>query len=146
MIQNGILYLGVLLLLTSIVAYSEKKFKDRKLFKIIPGIVLIYIFGAILQTAGVFGDSTSNDVVYTEVKNLLLPAMLLLMLLQCDLRKIIRMGPKLLLTFFFAAITIVLGFTITYLLLKGFFAEDTWKAFAALSGSWTGGSANMVAL
>lgn len=146
MIQNGILYLGVLLLLTAIVAYSEKKFKDRKLFKIIPGIVIIYIFGAILQTAGVFGDSTSNDVVYTEVKNLLLPAMLLLMLLQCDLRKIIRMGPKLLLTFFFAAITIVLGFTITYLLLKGFYAEDTWKAFAALSGSWTGGSANMVAL
>jgi uncharacterized membrane protein len=146
LIQNGVLYLGVLLFLTAIVAYAEKKWKDSKLFKYIPGIVLIYIFGAVLQTAGVFADSASNDAVYTGVKDLLLPAMLILMLLHCDLRKIIKMGPKILLTFFFASLTIIVGFVITYSLLKGFYAEDTWKAFAALSGSWTGGSANMVAL
>ena len=145
MIQDGIVYLSVLLAFAALVALAEQKSRS-KLFKAVPGIIFIYIGGALMQTMGVFGTSESIDQTYSTVRSVLLPAMLILMLLHCDLRKIIKMGPKILLTFFAASLTIILGFTITYVLFKGLYAEGTWKAFAALSGSWTGGSANMVAL
>ncbi|WP_408011738.1 DUF819 domain-containing protein [Pseudalkalibacillus sp. A8] len=145
MIQDGIMYVSVLLVITAIIAIAEKRSRS-KFFKYVPGIVLIYLVCALLQTFGVFGATESNDTAYGTVRGVLLPAMLMLMLLHCDLRKIIRLGPKMLGAFFAASISIVAAFTITYILLKGFYAADTWKAFAALSASWTGGSANMVIL
>ncbi|UOE76177.1 DUF819 family protein [Parageobacillus thermoglucosidasius] len=145
MIQDGVVYLSILLAYVALIAFAEQKSKS-KLFKVVPGIIFIYVGGALMQTFGVFGKTNSIDNTYNTVRNVLLPAMLILMLLHCDLRKIIKMGPKILLTFFAASFTIIIGFTATYLLLKEFYAKDTWKAFAALSSSWTGGSANMVIL
>ncbi|WP_257348967.1 DUF819 domain-containing protein [Pseudalkalibacillus decolorationis] len=145
MIKDGIMYVSVLLAITAIIAIAEKK-SQSKFFKYVPGIVLIYLVGALLQTFGAFADSESNDAAYGTVRGLLLPAMLMLMLLHCDLRKIVRLGPKMLGAFFAASFSIIAGFTITYILLQGFYATGTWKAFAALSASWTGGSANMVIL
>ncbi|NNU92487.1 DUF819 family protein [Geobacillus sp. NFOSA3] len=145
MIQDGIVYLSILLAYVALIAFTEQKSKS-KLFKVVPGIIFIYVGGALMQTFGVFGKTDSIDNTYNTMRSVLLPAMLILMLLHCDLRKIIKMGPKILLTFFAASLTIIVGFTVTYVLFKGLYAEDTWKAFAALSASWTGGSANMVIL
>ncbi|QHN49122.1 DUF819 domain-containing protein [Geobacillus stearothermophilus] len=145
MVQDGVVYLSILLAYVALIAFTEQKSKS-KLFKIVPGIIFIYVGGALMQTFGVFGKTDSIDNTYNTMRSVLLPAMLILMLLHCDLRKIIKMGPKILLTFFAASLTIIVGFTVTYVLFKGLYAEDTWKAFAALSASWTGGSANMVIL
>jgi uncharacterized membrane protein len=144
-VQDGIVYLSILLAYVALIAFTEQKSKS-KLFKVVPGIIFIYVGGALMQTFGVFGKTDSIDNTYNTMRGVLLPAMLILMLLHCDLRKIIKMGPKILLTFFAASMTIIVGFTVTYVLFKGLYAEDTWKAFAALSASWTGGSANMVIL
>ncbi len=145
MIQDGVIFVCFLLAFTAAIAVAEKKI-GGKFFKYVPGIVLIYIGAALMKTFGLFSSSESVENAYSTVRGLLLPAMLMLMLLHCDLRKIIKLGPKMLLTFFAASISIVGGFTITYALLNGFYAADTWKAFSALSASWTGGSANMVIL
>jgi uncharacterized membrane protein len=144
-VQDGIVYLSILIAYVALIAFTEQKSKS-KLFKVVPGIIFIYVGGALMQTFGVFGKTDSIDNTYNTMRGVLLPAMLILMLLHCDLRKIIKMGPKILLTFFAASMTIIVGFTFTYVLFKGLYAEDTWKAFAALSASWTGGSANMVIL
>jgi uncharacterized membrane protein len=145
MIQDGVIYISLLIAFVAIIALAEKQI-GGKFFKYVPGIVLIYIGCALLKTFDVFSTSDSVETTYSTVRGLLLPAMLMLMLLQCDLRKVIRLGPKMILTFLAASLSIVAGFTITYALLKGFYAEGTWKAFAALTASWTGGSANMVIL
>ena len=79
-------------------------------------------------------------------KTNLLPVMIFLMLLRCDLRKIIKLGPRMLLGFFTASFSIILGFIIVYAFFKGRYEPDTWKSFAALSGSWMGGTGNMVAI
>ncbi|WP_077925572.1 DUF819 domain-containing protein, partial [Wohlfahrtiimonas larvae] len=76
----------------------------------------------------------------------LLPAMLVLMLLKCDVRSIIKLGPRMLLAFSCAVVSIFVAFVVVYVALQGFFIDGTWRAFGALAGSWTGGSANMVAL
>ncbi|MED3790543.1 DUF819 family protein [Peribacillus frigoritolerans] len=145
MIQDGVMFVCFLLAFTALIAVVEKKI-GGKFFKYVPGIVLIYIGAALMKTFGVFSDSESVESAYSTIRGLLLPAMLMLMLLQCDMRKIIRLGPKMLLTFFAASFSIIGGFTLTYVLMNGFYAEGTWKAFSALSASWTGGSANMVIL
>ncbi|WP_201714607.1 DUF819 family protein [Rossellomorea arthrocnemi] len=145
MIQDGVIYISLLIAFVAIIALAEKHI-GGKFFKYVPGIVLIYIGCALLKTFGVFSASESVDTTYSTVRGLLLPAMLMLMLLQCDLRKIMRLGPKIIFTFLAASLSIVAGFAITYALLQGYYAEGTWKAFAALNASWTGGSANMVIL
>ena len=48
--------------------------------------------------------------------------------------------------FLTASFGIVLGFVVVYAMLKGIYEPDTWKSFAALSGSWMGGTGNMVAI
>ncbi|SFE89944.1 DUF819 family protein [Alteribacillus iranensis] len=143
MIQDSFLYLGVLMGLAAIVAYLEKTFSGRKFFKFVPGIVLIYFGGAFLKTTGILGDSEVIDSTYSNVRDVLLPTLILLMLLNCDLRKLVKLGPKMLLGYAIAVVSIVAGFVVTYLIFQGFYAENTWQAFGALAGSWTGGSANL---
>ena len=51
-----------------------------------------------------------QSAVYKSVKNPILYAMLFIMLLRCDLKKIIKLGPKMLIGFFAATLSIGLGF------------------------------------
>lgn len=145
MIQEGFLYLGVLVGLAGLVAYIEKTktFQQNRFFKYLPGIVLIYLGGAFLKTSGIIGDTDAIDDTYGNVRDILLPMLILLMLVNIDFRKLVKLGPKMLFGYIIAVASIIVGFIVTYFILKGFYAPDTWKAFGALSGSWTGGSANM---
>src|SRR5699024_2636261 len=89
-------------------------------------------------------DDTADT--YDNVKDELLPAMLMIMLLKCDLRSIIKLGPRLLGRYLVAVVSILNGCIIVFAIIKTFYASDPWRTFGALAGSWTGGSANMVAL
>src|SRR5699024_2212274 len=90
----GLIYLSILVVLAAFMLSIAQKFSNNRLLKIIPAILLIYIGAAVLQTSGVFANNESIDGVYTNVKVALLPAMLMIMLLKCDIRSIIRLGPR----------------------------------------------------
>lgn len=72
--------------------------------------------------------------------------MLFLMLLRCDLKKIIKLGPKMLIGFFAASLSICTGFIVSYAIFHKMLGPDSWKALGALCGSWLGGSGNMLAV
>ncbi|SDH57359.1 Uncharacterized membrane protein [Aneurinibacillus thermoaerophilus] len=146
MIKDGFMYLSVLVALAAVMVALEKRFRTKGLFKFIPGIVLIYIGAALMNTFGLFSESDSISSTNRTIRSALLPGMLALMLLKCDIREVFKLGPRMLGAFFSAVFSILIGFTVTYVIFKGFYVQDTWKAFGALAGSWTGGSANMVAL
>ena len=76
---------------------------------------------------------------------LLLVALILLML-AVDLKSILRLGPMALFMVVAGSVGIVLGAVVSFLLFGAYLPEESWKAFAALSGSWIGGTANMVAI
>lgn len=145
MITDGFLYLGVLSALAGALVLLVNRTNIR-LFTYIPAFVLLYIGAATLNTVGVFGESESIEATGEAVQDALLPAMILLLLFKCDIRRIIKLGPKLLLTFFVTAVSIVIGFVVAYLVFRAALDSEAWKALGALSGSWTGGSANMVAV
>jgi uncharacterized membrane protein len=145
MITDGLLMLGVLLGLSCVLIVLEKT-TGWKLFKYVPGMVLMYLLCATLNTLGVFGQDDATRAPIEEVKNVLLPAMIFLYLFGCDLRKIIRLGPKLLLTMFVASASLFIGMVLVYTIFASALHPEAWKVFGALLASWTGGSANMVAV
>lgn len=145
MITTGFSYVAFLIFFASMMVLAEKKTKS-KFFKYAPAIVLIYFVVMLLSTFGVWQKTDSTTAAYKALKGNLLPAMIFLMLLKCDLRKISKLGPKMILGFFSASITIGIGFIVSYVIFRGGFEADTWKAFAALAGSWMGGTGNMVAI
>lgn len=145
MITDGFLFISLLIAIAAVLVYLDKA-RGLPVFRYVPGFVFLYLIAALLNTVGVFGESDSIDAVGGGVKDALLPAMIMLLLFQCDVRKIIKLGPKLLLTYAATAVSIMLGFVITFTVLKGVLDAEAWKGLAALAASWTGGSANMAAV
>lgn len=145
MITDGFFFLATLIGIAAVLVYLEKR-RGMAVFTYVPGFVFLYLIAATLNTLGVFGQTDSIDAVGSGVKDALLPAMIMLLLFQCDVRQIIKLGPKLMLTYTAAVVSIFAGFVVAFLLFKGVLDPEAWKGFAALAGSWTGGSANMVAV
>jgi uncharacterized membrane protein len=145
MITSGFTYLAVILFFSGAVVWTEKVVNGR-LFKYLPAVVLIYLGTMVLSTGGLWKKTAEVDLYYNTTKTILLPVMIFLMLLRCDLRKIIKLGPRMLTGFFTASLSIMLGFVSVYAIFKNMYETTTWKSFAALSGSWIGGTGNMVAV
>ena len=145
MIENGFIYVVLLTMTAASIVFLEKK-TEAKVFEYLPSIVIIYFVVMLLSTFGVWQKSESVTATYKLLKSNLLPAMIFLMLLSADMREILKLGKKMLLTFFLASVSIAIGFIATFSLLYTYFEPGSWKAFAALSGSWMGGTANMVAI
>ena len=145
MIENGFTYLAVLMIIAASIVYTEKK-SQHKIFEYLPAIVIIYFMVMLASTFGLWHKTESITATYKSVKSNLLPAMIFLMLLLADMREIFKLGKKMLLTFLLASTSIALGFIGMFALFHTSFGEESWKAFAALSGSWMGGTANMVAI
>jgi len=145
MIENGFTYLAVLMMIAASIVYTEKKSQHR-LFEYLPAIVIIYFVVMLASTFGLWHKTESVTATYKSVKSNLLPAMIFLMLLLADMREIFKLGTKMLLTFLLASTSIALGFVGMFALFHSSFGAESWKPFAALSGSWMGGTANMVAI
>lgn len=148
MIQNGFLYFSTLVFLTAILVSLPQIFSGKtakRIFRFAPPVVLIYLGMMSLCTVHFWNlDSTKN--VYVQLKNPLLYAMLFIMLLRCDMKIIIKLGPRMLLGFLAATLSIGLGFVISYALFQPLLGNEAWKSLGALCGSWMGGGGNMLAI
>ncbi len=145
MIESGFGYLALLVGLAAATVYAEKR-SGWKLWEYLPAIVAIYFGVMLLSSFGLWSRNEEITNLYKTLKTHLLPSMIFLMLLGADLRKIAHLGRKMLLGFFLASFSIAAGFVGMYALLGGLFGPDGWKPFAALCGSWMGGTGNMVAI
>jgi len=145
MIEDGFSYLALLAMISSVVVYGERHYRWR-VFEYLPAIVIIYFIVMLLSTVGLWSKTPDITATYKSIKSDILPAMIFLLLLQADLREIAKIGKKMLLTFLLASVSIALGFVGMFIIFHSYFEPDAWKAFSALSGSWMGGTANMVAI
>lgn len=148
MIKDGFIYIAALVFIAAVLICLPKIFKGKvaqKIFKFAPPIVLIYLGLMVLCTLKLWDLDATADA-YSALKNPLLYAMLFIMLLRCDLKKIIKLGPKMLIGFFSATVSIGLGFVVAYAIMHNFLGEGAWKSLGALCGSWMGGGGNMLAI
>jgi uncharacterized membrane protein len=138
-------YLAVMLLAAGLFPAVERRFNWR-IFNVLPPIVLTYLFVTSLAVSGLW---TVNDEIRAAQGMLtthLVPALLFLLMINCDLRAIWRLGPRVLAVFVCATIALFIAFIGTFLLYHRWLPGDAWQPLAALSGSWMGGTANMVAV
>ncbi len=148
MITDGFMYIAALIFIAALLVCLPKIFKGKipqKIFKFAPPIVLIYLGLMLLCTLKLWNLEATADA-YNGLKNPILYAMLFIMLLRCDLKKIIRLGPKMLIGFFAATLSIGLGFVVAYMIMSGALGADAWQSLGALCGSWMGGGGNMLAI
>ena len=146
MIASGFMYIASLTLFAGIVASLEMKYKDTAFFRYIPTPVILYVGCMLFATFDLWAANDEVKMAYKTVRGHIIPAMIFVMLLRCDIRKILRLGPRMLLGFFSATFTIMAGFAVMFYFMKDGFAPEAWKTFGALAGSWIGGTANMVAI
>ncbi len=145
MISDGFSYVALLMFIAGSLKLLESRVGGR-FFELLPAIVLLYGLVMGVASLGVWEKSESVNAAYGALRNNLLPAMIFLMLLKSDLRQIRKLGRQMLLAFAVAAVSICIAFTVAFALFNPLLPPEAWKSFAALSGSWMGGTGNMVAI
>lgn len=148
MIKDGFMYIAALIFIAGVLVCLPKIIKGewaQKFFSFAPPVVLIYLGMMVFCTVNLWDYEATADT-YSSMKNPILYAMLFIMLLRCDLKKIVKLGPKMLIGFFTATVSIGLGFVVSYALLHNVLGAGAWKALGALCGSWMGGGGNMLAI
>ena len=144
MITNGFTYIAFLMFLAGILLAAEK-YTKWKVFGYIPPLVWIYVLNMVFCTMGLYNSDACSST-YSALKNNLLYAMIFVMLLRCDFRKLAKLGGRMVAIFLGCTVTLAIGFLIGYPMFKGTLGTNTWAAVAALYASWVGGSANMAAM
>ncbi len=114
-----------------------------RLFAVVPPVLWCYFVPMLLRTAGALPASSP---VYDGMSSYGLLVALFLMMLSIDLRAIRALGWRPLALMLVGTIGIVLGGIVAYLAFRSFLPDDAWMGLAALSGSWIGGTANLVAI
>jgi uncharacterized membrane protein len=138
-------YLAAMLLAAGIFPTLEKHYRWR-CFDVLPPIVLTYLLVTLLSVLGLWQVSPEIAGAQKAATSRLVPALVFLLMINCDLRAIWSLGPRVLAVFFCTSITLFVAFISTYALFRHWLPGDHWQPLAALSGSWVGGSANMVAV
>ena len=123
----------------------------KRLFEVVPPVIWAYFVPMLLSTFGVTQPydpaSDYSNPAYGLFSYILLPMALFLLMLTIDIKAILSMGRLALIMLVVGTLGIVIGAPIAFLLVGQFSGDgDLWKGMAALSGSWIGGTANMVAI
>ena len=143
MITNPLLIILVLLSIEAFVLALSRHERTRRCFDLLPAVFWIYFLPMLAATCGLI---TPTSPVYGLITTWLLPASLVLLLLPVDMKAILRLGPTALAMFFIGAAGIIAGAVLSFALFKPLVGPQFWSGFGALSASWTGGSANMIAV
>jgi uncharacterized membrane protein len=137
----------VLLAVLAVIFWFGDTAPGKRVFSIIPKLVFCYFVPTTLTTFGVLPEESA---LYDWIKMFLLPASLLLLIIALDVPGILRLGPKAVIMLLSGTAGVVIGAPIALLVCRGLLPEEmldeTWRGMTALSGSWIGGGANMVAL
>jgi uncharacterized membrane protein len=137
---NIIIFLACLL--AFIYWIKEQKFA-KPVFKVIPFVLWIYFLPIVTTTIGI---TPQNSPAYDWITDYFLPASLVLLLISADIPSILKLGPKAIITFFSGSLGIMIGAPIVLILFSSYLPPDAWKGIGALSGSWIGGSSNMISI
>ncbi len=145
MTTSAVAYLASLLLLAALFPVLASRW-PLKIFEVLPPIVLSYGLATALAVAGFWTLTPEVVATQKQVMTHLLPALMFLLLVRCDLRAILALGPRVLLAFACATLSIIAGFIVAAMLWAPALPPQAWQALSAVAGGWVGGTANLVAV
>lgn len=115
----------------------------RPVFRVIPPIIYAYFLPTVSTTLGI---TPAASPAYDWMVRWLLPVALMLLMISIDLRAVGKLGLMALAMVLTGTFGILVGGAVTLLIFGAWLPEGAWMGLAALSGSWIGGTANMVAI
>jgi uncharacterized membrane protein len=143
MLQDPLAIFAYLAALLGAVFWLSERPALKKLFTLTPPVIYAYFLPTLSTTFGIIPASAD---LYGWMTRYLLPVALLLLMIGVDLRAIARLGMTALVMLLAGTAGIVIGGPIAYAVFKGMLPPEAWTGLAALSGSWIGGTANLVAI
>jgi uncharacterized membrane protein len=143
MLQSPLLLAAFLIALVVAVLQLEKYPPLSRLFHYLPAPFWCYFLPMLLATFGVLPEKSP---VYSFLTTYVLSGCLILLLLNVNLPSILRVGPTALSALAVGIFGIGLGAVVSYGIFSPWLPPEMWKGIGSLSASWTGGSANMLAV
>jgi uncharacterized membrane protein len=143
LLADPVAIVAVLVTVEGVVLYLSDRPLLRRLFSVLPPLFWIYFLPTVASATHLIPSSSP---LYGAVVDTCLPACLVLLFLAVDLRAILRLGGRALLMMAASSAGIVLGGPLVMVLFGRWLPAHAWSGLGALSGSWLGGSANMVAV
>ncbi len=145
------LFIALCAIVAGIYRLSETR-ALAKVFNILPSVFWFYFIPMLLATFGFFPEKSPT---FTVIRDYFLPTSLFLLFISVSLPELLKLGRRTLMIMLAATGAVILGSVAGVLAILPLFKSGTlpaehleslWKGVAALSGSWTGGSANMAAV
>jgi len=136
----------VSLILLAVVAFAIQWSRHRhssKWMRLFPTPVWCYIPPTILTTAGIL---PMQSPVYDWISNYCLPACLILLLMNTQLKAFKTVGRMLVIANVISIVSVLLGGFCMFFVFRHMLGAEAWNAIGTISGSWIGGTANMVAI
>ena len=143
MIHHPFAIIVFLVAVEAAVLYFSSRDHFKKYFQFLPFIFWIYFLPMLASTAGLI-DSKAE--ILPKISAYLLPPSLFLLLMVVDFKSILRLGKTALIMFLSGALGIIIGVPVSFFIFKRWVGEEMWSSFGALSASWIGGSANLIAV
>lgn len=135
---------GVLAVLCAVAAFwflVEQKTQWR-FFNYVPPLLFIYVTPVFLNNLDII---PASSVVYSGMSSYALPVFIVLMLIKVDVPSAVRIMGKGVLVMLMGTVGVMVGGVVSYLIVHRWLADDAWRGFGALAGSWIGGTGNMAA-
>ncbi len=143
MIRNPVVIILFLLTIEIAVLYISSRASLKKYFSFLPPVFWIYFIPMLCSTFGLIDPKAA---IYQTITSWFLPASLVLLLLSADIKAIGRLGKPALLMMLAGSLGMMFGMPLVFALVKPWIGSEMWSGFGALSASWVGGSANMIAV
>lgn len=135
--DNTLMIWAVIVIFVFLAMFAERHFRWAKA---VGAALICLVGGMVLSSVGLMpSTSSAYDVIWSMITPLAIP----LVLFAADLRKIIKESGKMLVMFLIACCGTMFGAILASCLFHNQIAE-IWKPAAMLTGSQTGGSANVV--
>jgi len=158
LVTNDAVVLGLLATILGGVFYASNHPAFKKFFTYVPALLFCYFLPSLLNTFGIVDGDASQ--VYHVASRYLLPACLVLLLLNLDLKAIFALGWRAPTMFVTGTLGIVIGGPIALLIMGNFMPEwigvapvsagvennNVWAGMTTVAGSWIGGGANQAAM
>ncbi len=151
---NDAIVLGLLIIVLAFVfvTSSSKSRGWQTFYRYVPALFLCYALPAVLHwPLGLISGEESK--LYFVASRYLLPASLILLCVSTDLKMILRLGPKALIMFLAGTLGIIIGGPVALLFVAKVMpgvlpvsADELWRGFSTIAGSWIGGGANQTAM
>lgn len=141
--DHPVLLAGTLVLVVSLIWAAQGAPRFAFLFRRLPVPFYCYFIPTCLTAIGLLPPSHA---LYGSAARFLTPPCLILLLLNADLPALFRLGRPALGAMALGLTGIVVGMVTAHGIAAAWLPPGAWASAGALAGSWTGGSANMIAV